>query len=1027
MRTFRDSLAVLASGLALAAVAAEGLPKACILDMDLPTGRGSHGCFSDPAAFERMLGGRCETVRASGAELGKPGFLSRSRFELLVVPTGELFPAAAASNLVSFLREGGLLFTCGGYAFDSPCRSSGGGWTVDSVGPLPRGDEAVDLSPSLWFGGRDGGSVTKVSAVAGPDGASGMTVSTDKLVGWNQAIRIAPGLLKGKGVISFMARGDRDTSMASIEVAEHNGSRWLRTIRISEDWREFRLSPADFQPLSGDKVGKGRTGASIYCVDFDSVNKMAFGISQRFAETRRPHSVSIANLKVGEDPRRADRVLSTMSINTRHGISQGALLVQPTQVGMFDPSFRLTNAFRVVAAPEMDGILPARKPRTFDSPLSGYAAIAQLGVQRHGYGPNRAIWRPLLSSYDREGRPRGPVGGLVRHYDGTFKGSSWAMFGADNADLFAAGDDEACAWAASVFDLLLSRRFLHDTTAEYACYRPGEKMKLRTNVANGSASETQCEVRFTLTDERGRAFRSETVRMVARAGTDEPAAVEIPVDEATPDYLVMTAELRCDGKLLDRDRSAVVVWNDSVVAGGPEVRCDGTCISIGGERRFFMGAQTFWAQHRSVTASSPLSFYEDLRQMRESGLRWARSFLPCRNEKELRDSDAVVQLAQKFGIVLYHTPNLFMTRDEKVMSANVERMRQIVERYRNVPGFAVDLCNEPTLEGATSPESLEIQRRWAERLQASVRAVRKTVPVSIGWSQGWSGGRRTRDPLLVSLGCDFTDRHYYNKLTDFVAETKDLDLRALGKPFIIGECGALCHPTIRAVDLNGKGDTPEYFADRLRYEVAHSFGLGAALLSVWHWRNPMEGIFPCGINHATRVPRTAGVVFGEMARVLSRFELVSNPPDVVVSVDDATRMRDGDGRQDLIRSLKRLENELMWWGANWSTLPSSCTNAVGSKIVCVMRPEEFGEKTIRDEVGRRLKGAGARVTRLPSDPDTLETFRVPGKGSTAWVFWNGGNAEVEVSRQGHGLTVGPSRMGYLQVSDDGRLEVGRVF
>ena len=53
MRTFRDFLAVLASGLALAAVAAEGLPKACILDMDLPTGRGSHGCFS-------RGGGSCE-------------------------------------------------------------------------------------------------------------------------------------------------------------------------------------------------------------------------------------------------------------------------------------------------------------------------------------------------------------------------------------------------------------------------------------------------------------------------------------------------------------------------------------------------------------------------------------------------------------------------------------------------------------------------------------------------------------------------------------------------------------------------------------------------------------------------------------------------------------------------------------------------------------------------------------------------------------------------------------------------------
>ena len=63
------------------------------------------------------------------------------------------------------------------------------------------------------------------------------------------------------------------------------------------------------------------------------------------------------------------------------------------------------------------------------------------------------------------------------------------------------------------------------------------------------------------------------------------------------------------------------------------------------------------------------------------------------------------------------------------------------------------------------------------------------------------------------------------------------------------------------------------------------------------------------------------------------------------------------------------------------------------------------------------------MTRRSEDSDKLETFRVPGKGATGWVFWNGGAEDVTVSRGGHSITVHPKRIGYLQIADDGTLQV----
>ena len=82
------------------------------------------------------------------------------------------------------------------------------------------------------------------------------------------------------------------------------------------------------------------------------------------------------------------------------------------------------------------------------------------------------------------------------------------------------------------------------------------------------------------------------------------------------------------------------------------------------------------------------------------------------------------------------------------------------------------------------------------------------------------------------------------------------------------------------------------------------------------------------------------------------------------------------------------------------------------------------ERLLREQYGRLLQSAGASTTRREADPDKLETFRVPGKGATGWVFWNGGADDVTVSRGGHSITIRPKHIGYLQIANGlGELQV----
>ena len=731
-------------------------------------------------------------------------------------------------------------------------------------------------------------------------------------------------------------------------------------------------------------------------------------------------------LKKTEDGWKFDK---TLHVNKRYGLFRDCLKTEPTQIGAFDPSFLLENVVCTRLAMEQSGILP---DVSIGGPVSGFAAVGVLGENGHGYAQNSCTWRPILETYGADGKSRGPAGAFIRHYAGVFKGSQWAVFGVMDRDVFAGS---AKALLAAVAGRLLERLSLAETTTGYACYRVGETVELKTLVANFGKSAKDVSVRFTLRDGTGRMLCTVETNVTATAGSTTPVSLHWPVTGDCGDFVAFSAELRAGGRLADREENAFSVWREETIRKGPVLSIDGALFAIDGKRKFAVGAQTYWGQVRPYTARSPKEMSADFAMMREYGFRWVRLFLPWDSEAQKRISDSAVLLAQKHGMVIYHTQQwMDPAADDEALARQNTRIGEIAMRYRDVPGFAIDICNEPRIAGMRpSSEAVDKLKRWVDTNFAAAEKVRPGVILSVGHSQGWCIGsqKSTKDPPISVLDVPFTDRHYYGPWGDMFQDLKDMDMRAIGKPLILAECGAKCHPTWAKVNMDRIGDTEERYDARFKCYAVHCFGLGCSAMLAWCWRDPMEGCFPCGIMHQTRVPRKAARTLVKMVKVFGEHELAANPPDVVVRMAEMPRMRDDDGRKACIGRTYAVDRVLRYWGANWSKITERALGKVcGAKLV--IDPEALDttdEIALRAEIGRRLRTTGCTLARMDGDDEDAFYFRVPeAGGSTAWTCWNPRTDKTAVMRRGAtAVVIPPLGVGFIRVDRAGAVICTETF
>ena len=216
-----------------------------------------------------------ETRILSPEQLADLTVFNASRFDVLVLPHADIFPAIADESLRMFLKSHGRLLCLGGPAFSHYVFAEGGAWKTR--------EERLEALRGAPMAGLETQSAGRWSRATG-DGASVSTVGDEKtksgqalafhfshFATWDNfgppAFAVSP-FSPGSTIMTFAAHGDAlpqaggtrsNTPALVIEWKERDGSRWIGAAPLSAVWKRYALSPGDFHYWP-DSTSKSRGG-----------------------------------------------------------------------------------------------------------------------------------------------------------------------------------------------------------------------------------------------------------------------------------------------------------------------------------------------------------------------------------------------------------------------------------------------------------------------------------------------------------------------------------------------------------------------------------------------------------------------------------------------------------------------------------------------------------------------------------------------------------------------------------------------
>jgi hypothetical protein len=723
-------------------------------------------------------------------------------------------------------------------------------------------------------------------------------------------------------------------------------------------------------------------------------------------------------LTAAEMDKLSEAAKSAARLNTRFGRVGDTMGTEPEQIGAFDPSYLLTDVAYAEVATEQHVLNPSRKGGVGHSlsgegweGLEGFAATAMTGSNNPVFPNVHARWIPLINAYDGYGRRRGAVGALVHNFAGAFAKSSWAFFGVTNKDVLCEPPLSNGGFV-RIVDALVEKIFLHSLTTEWACYRQGEPVRMSVKVANHGARTKNVVVELAV---NGRAVHVQPVTL--NAGETQTVSATLKSRQFNRDLYTVTATLRNGDRVMDEIQTGFVVWDEKVIRSGPRIAFKDNYFRLNDRPTFLSGTNQTGMMWYSAS-ENPLVWDKDFAKMRDCGLTLLRVLhfspfsaggyegrptnnpldLKNRPEKLVRQTDAIVQLAQKHGVVLFLTLHDWMNVELTDAELQAQRDWNLfwVGRYKNVPGVIFDIQNEPSVHLANHPDAkrefneylrqkygtteqlraawklqppakelgdidvegsgtawedvkafdlnffkVRLLNRW---VKANADGIRKGNPKAL-FTVGYLPSIPPADKVLGAEHTTFSNMHWYGPVSEFPRQFKLIDRRFDGKSFSLGEFGAQ-----EAHDARVRGETGSRDAESIARFLAtghYAWGLGASFVANWDWKDFNDCVFPWGLNYAQDlVSKKTLLAFRNVSLFFHLFQPRYEDPGLYLLIPDNHRL-----------------------GANFNEAHAAILNSIRLLIQCHVNFNVINEYDL-DRLPKTAKAIVYPVPYCPSD----ETF-----------------------------------------------------
>lgn len=869
-------------------------------------------------------------------QLSDPKHFTRERYDILVLPYGESFPASAQKSLQAFLSRGGSFFATGGYAFNNPLLKGETGWITE--------EEALAADPGTEL-------------VREGDFESALDVC--KAAGWRLHNPEACSLdlneaHQGRQSAKIDLRDDDWWKNASWEYeisGAHDRERfffscWAKTEDVSDRYDGYAFInleqlDASHQPLYVVKKEvvriRGTNDWQMYQRG-TVANPDTKWIRITLGLTR-------ASGKLWVDQVSLRKKFDEIRINTAKGYPNDELRVTPEQIGVFDADYRLQRVSYLATAPNQEVV---KTPLRVDAAVTGYAASGVLGT-------DHARWTPLVNAYDSYGRLRGAAGALMRHYNGLYRKSHWAFFGVENRDLFPAGDPAAHSLLLEVFDALQRKTFLHEASTNYASYRQGESVDLMTWASNFGSRNHKLSVITKIFDEKSnrQVFQHAQELELAPDQTLPVQAQWSPGKFEVRRYGVRI-ELAEAGEQIDHVETGFLVWDEKVLQDGFPLKYRDNYLRWNDRTVFLQGSDDYI--HTFINRfENPKTWYRDISKYKDHFLLVYENLMGTRGvddvppEARWRQIDAMIQICQELKVVFF--PGLLIFGDTAVENSELKHQQEFCKafaaRYGLSSGLIYYLNGDLRLRNPNLPDlrrifndylkqkygsdkrlaeawhvsppkerlgsipplggterwddvrtydnlrfRVNVVRRWLDSMAEAIRVVDSHHPITAEFYQGpWEGIDVVTAIGSLTLGnigyFDVPGEDVYR----FPQTFRFIDMRARDKSINDGEFGVKTHPAWK--DAGGYLTTrSEAEENQLYLAIPHyAVGIGGLKVQNWCWKYPADLPFEWGINYpCDLVSRDALLYYRNTGLFFRQFDLKYESPEVFFLIADNHRM-----------------------------------------------------------------------------------------------------------------------------------------
>ncbi|HOF41052.1 MAG TPA: hypothetical protein PLD73_13340 [Candidatus Hydrogenedentes bacterium] len=404
-------------------------------------------------------------------ELSDPAKLTIDSIDLLVLPDASALPATSTTVVEAFLKAGGDIFACNTPLWRDQLINDGGSWvsradyrhlhTQDLLEHVMFDFDTTDLS--AWRRSTNNADTPASHELAGTSGAPfnrALHVKISSLNNWDTLLgpHMDAPFPEGHTLTVFWAKGTTRTTALAIEWAEKDGSRWIATVQLAPEWRQYVLQPSDFKFWESVPA----RAAS----EFNPANALHTAIG--LAQTHTPlgsgeHEYWVGPFGTAKRSPVHEKLLTAFEAPALETLSPGYKFFECADVAEFRGC-------------------DLRKDVRFKMPAAVWSSHPRPGPGGFEKGRDWR-WSPLIEAFSGTGVWRGNPATLYVNADGPYKGGVWVSVSIPDAEWYT-GDEALSKLFKDSIQRMQRGVFLLEAGTNYYTYFDDQTVEFGARVIN---------------------------------------------------------------------------------------------------------------------------------------------------------------------------------------------------------------------------------------------------------------------------------------------------------------------------------------------------------------------------------------------------------------------------------------------------------------------------------------------------------------------------------------------------------------